>query len=121
MNALWDLDAPATVSDVAERLRSQSLDVHYSSAKTTLNTLVAKGCAKKAPRGRANVFAVTMSRVDFEARVVQRVFGALLRDYRAPLLTHVAERLAEDSASLEELTRLIGEQQTRRPIPRLSA
>jgi predicted transcriptional regulator len=120
MNALWDLAAPATVGDVVERLRSQGLDVHYSSAKTTLNTLAAKGCVTKAPRGRANVFAAGLSRFDFEAQVVRRVFGALLRDYRTPLLTYVAEQLAEDRALREELNRLIQER-LRHPISRLSA
>lgn len=114
LNALWDVDAAATVGDVVERLASQGHAVHYSSAKTTLNTLVAKGYAKKRSIGRANAFAARVSRADFDARVVQGVVGGLMRNYRNPLLSHLAEQLADDDASLEEFRRLLEEHRATR-------
>lgn len=107
LNALWDIGTAATVGDVVERLGSDGHSVHYSSAKTTLNTLVAKGYAEKQPIGRANAFAAKVSRAEFDARVVQGVVGGLMRNYRNPLLSHLAEQLAHDDASLEEFRRLI--------------
>lgn len=109
LNALWDIGSAATVGDVVERLSKQGQEVHYSSAKTTLNTLVAKGYAKKNPVGRANAFAATVSRAQFDAQVVQGVVGGLMRNYRNPLLAHLAEQLAHDEASLEEFERLIAQ------------
>lgn len=113
LNALWDIDTAATVTDVVGRLASQGLAVHYSSAKTTLNTLVSKGYAKKRAIGRANAFAANVSRAEFEARVVQGVVGGLMRNYRNPLLSHLAEQLAHDDASLEEFRQLL--ERHRRP------
>lgn len=107
LDALWGIDAATTVSEIVERLASQGHAVHYSSAKTTLNTLVAKGYAEKRSIGRANAFAAKVSRAEFEALVVQGVVGGLLRNYHNPLLSHLAEQLAHDDASLEEFRRLI--------------
>ena len=107
LNALWDIGASATVGDVVERLGSEGHAVHYSSAKTTLNTLVAKGYVEKSSIGRANSFAAKVSPEEFEARVVQGVVSGLMRNYRNPLLAHMAEQLARDDVSLEEFERLI--------------
>ena len=107
LNALWDIGTAATVGDVVERLESQGHPVHYSSAKTTLNTLVVKGYAEKRSIGRANAFVAKISRAQFDARVVQGVVGGLMRNYRNPLLSHLAEQLAHDDASLEEFRRLV--------------
>lgn len=107
INALWDIGVPATVGDVVERLASLGHAVHYSSAKTTLNTLVAKGYAEKRSVGRANAFAAKVSRAEFDTQVVEGVVGGLMRNYRNPLLSHLAEQLAHDDASLDEFRRLI--------------
>lgn len=107
LNALWDAGTAATVGDVVERLASRGNAVHYSSAKTTLNTLVAKGYAEKRSIGRANAFAATVTRAEFDARVVQGVVGGLMRNYRNPLLSHLAEQLAHDDASFEEFRQLL--------------
>ncbi|HZZ01256.1 MAG TPA: BlaI/MecI/CopY family transcriptional regulator [Candidatus Baltobacteraceae bacterium] len=115
LNALWEIGDPATVGDVVSRLSDKEHSVHYSSAKTTLNTLVAKGYAKKHSIGRANAFAPTMSKPEFEALVVQGVLGGLMRNYRNPLLAHLAESLARDDASLEEFEQLLREQRRGRP------
>lgn len=114
LNALWSIGTAATVGEVVERLESQGHSVHYSSAKTTLNTLVAKGYAQKRSVGRANVFAATISQSEFDTRVVQGVVGGLMRNYRNPLLSHLAEQLAHDDASLDEFRRLIEQHRSAR-------
>ena len=109
LNALWEIDSMATVGDVVDRLADTGQSVHYSSVKTTLNTLVAKGCVKKQPFGRANAFSAAISPADFGTRVVEGVVGGLLRNYRNPLLLHLAQQLADDDESLEEFERLIAQ------------
>ena len=116
LNALWAIGAAATVGDVVERLESQGHSVHYSSAKTTLNTLVAKGYAQKRSVGRANAFAAAVSQAEFDARVVQGVVGGLMRNYRNPLLSHLAEQLAHDDSSLEEFRRLIEQHRSTKDV-----
>ncbi len=115
LNALWDIGEGAAVGQVVERLERTGYRVHYSSAKTTLNTLVVKGLAKKRLMGKANTFTVTVGREEFQRRVVDGVLGGLMRNYRNPLLAHMAEHLAQDDASLEEFERLLDEQRHGRP------
>lgn len=109
LNALWDVGGAATVGDVVDRLTSQGRSVHYSSAKTTLNTLVSKGYVEKRSIGRANAFAAKVTRAEFDANVVAGVVGGLMRNYRNPLLSHLAETFAHDDSSLEEFRKLIEE------------
>lgn len=109
LNALWEIDGLATVGDVVDRLANAGQSVHYSSVKTTLNTLVAKGCVNKQPLGRANEFSAAITPADFDARVVEGVVGGLMRNYRNPLLLHLAQQLADDDESLEEFERLIAQ------------
>lgn len=110
MNTVWDIDAPATVGEVVERLERAGQPIHYSSAKTTLNTLTGKGYLTKRPLGKANAFSAALSREAFEQRVVGGVLTGLMRNYRNPLMASLAQTLAEDPASLDEFERLLAEQ-----------
>jgi len=110
MNTVWDIDAPATVGEVVERLERAGQPIHYSSAKTTLNTLTGKGYLTKRPLGKANAFSAAISREAFEQRVVGGVLTGLMRNYRNPLIASLAQTLADDPASLDEFERLLAEQ-----------
>ncbi|MHB8441100.1 MAG: BlaI/MecI/CopY family transcriptional regulator [Candidatus Tyrphobacter sp.] len=110
MNAVWEIGTSATVGEVAEWLGRAGQHVHYSSAKTTLNTLTEKGYVTKRPLGKANTFTAALSREAFEQRVVGGVLGGLMRNYRNPLMASLAQTLAGDPASLDEFERLLAEQ-----------
>ena len=110
MNAVWAIGEPATVGDVAEWLEQHGQKVHYSSAKTTLNTLTEKGYATKRSIGRANAFSATLSREEFERGIVGGVLTGLMRNYRNPLIASFAQAMAQDEASLHEFERLLAEQ-----------
>lgn len=110
LNAVWAMDCPVTVSDVTEWLENAGQHVHYSSAKTTLNTLTDKGYLKKRSIGRANAFAATLSKDEFDRHVVGGVLGGLLRNYRSPLMASLAETMAQDAESLQEFERLLAAQ-----------
>ncbi|MHB8141377.1 MAG: BlaI/MecI/CopY family transcriptional regulator [Vulcanimicrobiaceae bacterium] len=110
MNAVWEIDAPATVGEVTEHLERAGQHTHYSSAKTTLNTLTGKGYLTKRSIGKANAFAAALSREEFERRVVGGVLTGLMRNHRNPLMASLAETLAGDPASLDEFERLIAQQ-----------
>ena len=110
LNALWKIASRATVGDVVECLKQSGTPVHYSSAKTTLNTLVAKGYAEKRPLGRANTFSSRISREEFERDVVGGVLSGLMRNYRNPLIANLAQTLANDEQSLKEFERLLEQQ-----------
>jgi predicted transcriptional regulator len=110
MNAVWEIGAPATVGEVVTWLENAGQQIHYSSAKTTLNTLVQKGYLAKRPVGKANAFAALVSREEFDQKVVGGVLSGLLRNYRHPLMSSLAQTLANDPESLSEFERLLAEQ-----------
>lgn len=110
MNTVWDIGTPATVGEIVERLEQAGQPIHYSSAKTTLNTLTEKGYLTKRPCGKANAFTAALSRDAFERRVVGGVLTGLMRSYRNPLMASLAQTLADDPASLDEFERLLAEQ-----------
>ena len=114
MNAVWAIDSPSTVGDVVEWLEHAGQPIHYSSAKTTLNTLTEKGYLTKRPLGKANTFAATLSRDEFERQVVGGVLTGLMRNYRNPLIASLAQTLANDPQSLSEFERLLEEQRDAR-------
>jgi len=113
MNAVWAIGAPATVGEVANWLERAGQRIHYSSAKTTLNTLTEKGYLTKSPIGKANAFAAAVSSSEFEERVVDGVLTGLMRNYRSPLIASLAQTLANDPESLSEFERLLAEQRAR--------
>lgn len=114
LNAVWVIDRPVTVGDIAGWLKLAGHHVHYSSAKTTLNTLTSKGYLKKRSMGRANAFAAAVSKDEFERRVVGGVLSGLLRNYRSPLIASLAETMAHDAESLAEFERLLAAQREAR-------
>lgn len=110
MNAVWRLDRASTVGDVTRALERDGERVHYSSAKTTLNTLTEKGYLTKRSIGRANAFAAALSLEEFEQHVVGGVLTGLMRNHRSPLIASLAQTMAHDAESLEEFERLLAEQ-----------
>ena len=110
MNVVWTMGAPVTVGDVTEWLRQKGQHVHYSSAKTTLNTLTGKGYLTKRSIGRANAFTASLSHEEFEQHVVGSVLTGLMRNYRNPLIASLAQAMAHDEASLQEFERLLAQQ-----------
>ncbi len=107
LDALWEVDAPATVAEIVDRLAKRGHSVHYSSAKTTLNTLAEKGHLTKKARGKANTFTAVLTRDQFEERIVGGVLTGLMQNYRSPLIANLAEALASDDESFREFERLL--------------
>jgi len=107
LNALWEIGGSATVAEIVERLARDGHSVHYSSAKTTLNTLTEKGHLTKSSRGKANAFTAVLTRAQFEERIVGGVLTGLMRNCRSPLIANLAETLASDDESLREFEHLL--------------
>ncbi|MDQ3282433.1 MAG: BlaI/MecI/CopY family transcriptional regulator [Acidobacteriota bacterium] len=78
MNVLWDLDAPATVQQVQERLAS-TRGLAYTTVQTVLNILWRKGKVKRTLVERAYEYKPTLSRRKAAGSavkdLVQRAFG----------------------------------------------
>jgi BlaI family penicillinase repressor len=114
MDAIWAARKPVTVGDVADALGSRKPTLAYSTIKTVLSNLADKGYLSKRLIGRSNSFSAKQSKEDFERDVVGGVVDSLLRDYRNPLLSHLADELADDPKSIAEFERLLAERKRRR-------
>lgn len=114
MDAVWASGLPVTVGDIAGALGRRKPTLAYSTVKAVLSNLAEKGYLSKRLVGRANSFVAKQSKEDFERDVVGGVLDSLLRDYRNPLLSHLADELADDPKSIAEFERLLAERKRRR-------
>ena len=114
MDVVWSAGEPVSVSDVIAALARRKKSLAYSTIKTILTNLADKGYLIKRADGRANVFSAKQTRADFERDLVGGVIGSLLRDYRNPLLAHLADELAEDPRSIAEFERLLARRKAKR-------
>jgi len=86
----------------------------YSTIKTILTNLADKGYLVKRAAGRANSFAAAQSKLDFDRDVVGGVVNTLMRDYRNPLLAHLANELVGDPATIAEFEQLLAQRRKKR-------
>jgi len=114
INAVWLADAPVTVADVMQLLNQRRKALAYSTIKTILTNLAHKGYLSKRASGRANTFAAKQTKPEFERNVVDGVVSSLLRDYRNPLLAHLADELSADPQAIAEFERLLAQRKTSR-------
>jgi BlaI family penicillinase repressor len=114
MNAVWAAGAPVSVADVMPALNRQHKALAYSTIKTILTNLTEKGYLSKRASGRANTFVAKQTKQEFEREVVDGVVGSLLRDYRNPLLAHLADELSTDPEAIVEFERLLAQRKQRR-------
>ena len=114
MNAVWTAGSPVTVSDVMPILNRRNKALAYSTIKTILTNLTEKGYLSKRASGRANTFAAKQTKEQFERAVVDGVVSSLLRDYRNPLLAHLADELSADPEAIEKFERLLAQRKQMR-------
>ncbi len=113
MDVIWGKSAWIAVGGVHEALEQKGPYLSYSTVKTVMNNLADKGHLSKRSAGRANEFAATKSRDDFEKTVVGDVVGPLIANYRNPLLAHIVSQL-DDESGIAELERLLAEKKAQR-------
>lgn len=109
INAVWLAGVPVTVTDVMQLLNQRRKALAYSTIKTILTNLAHKGYLSKRANGRANTFAAKQTKQEFERDVVDGVVSSLLRDYRNPLLAHLADELSADPQTIAEFERLLAQ------------
>jgi predicted transcriptional regulator len=108
MNALWNIEQFASVSDVvAVLLREPSGSPSYSSVKAVLLNLLRKRHVRQHSRGRAKQYRPVMDRATFDREVVETAIAPLLCSYRGLLLARLANELADDAKALGEFETLL--------------
>ena len=114
MEIIWAAQKTVTVSDVETSLRARGEDLAYSTVKTVMTNLAEKGILAKHAAGRANTFTATQARAAFERAAIGGVVESLLREYRNPLLSHLADEFVTNEASLAEFEELLSERRRNR-------
>jgi predicted transcriptional regulator len=114
MDIIWTAQATMTVGDLEAALRTRGENLAYSTVKTVMTNLVEKGLLTKRAAGRANEFTATQTRTAFERTAIGGVVDSLLREYRNPLLSHLADELVTNKASLAEFEHLLAERRQNR-------
>jgi predicted transcriptional regulator len=113
MDEVWAAGKPVTVGDIADARACRKPILAYSTIKAVLTNLADKGYLSKQLIGRANSFVAKQSKEEFERDIVGDVVDSLLRDHRNPLLSHLADELADDPQSIAEFERLLAERKRR--------
>ena len=103
MEAVWD-HAPATVREVADRMRGEA-DRAYTTVMTTLDRLHKKGLVDREKHGLAWRYRAAMDRAAFERRVADALAVELVSHGEAGLAALVDA--TEDDALLERLAAMI--------------
>jgi predicted transcriptional regulator len=104
LRALWNLDRPASPSDVIEEMNTE---LAYTSIATTLMRLCEKGLATRSRAGRAYVDVAANSEVDLTAQRIGSVLDAA--SDRQSALAGFAKSL--DPAEAAQLAALLSEDQ----------
>src|SRR4029453_367511 len=107
MKIVWQHDAPVTVRDVYEALRTRR-SIAYTTVMTSMKTLEQKGYLKATQQERAFVYK--------PAQPKQTVIRAMVRDFvdrvfngsGRPLVVHLLEDDQVTEADLRDITRMIG-------------
>jgi predicted transcriptional regulator len=114
MDVIWRSREPLTVNDVHAGLGQRSQHLAYSTVKAVLANLVVKGHLRRDSERRSHTFSAVESREAFQQRTVASIIDSLMKDYRQPLMAHLAGQFAADEASLAEIERLIEKKKAER-------
>lgn len=105
MSVLWS-HSPQDVSGVQAALKGESA---YSTVKTLLERLTAKGFLSREKVGKAYEYRAIRTREEMEEQGARTLSRNLLTGFGSSALTHFVDTVREDPSQLSELRRLLAE------------
>jgi len=111
MNALWE-GHPATAREISERLPAD-VDWAYTTIKTMLTRLVAKGAVSEEKRGNASLYVPVVTRESARRTALSTLLGQAFGGAVEPLLHFLSSDRALSGREKQELRRLLEEERTR--------
>jgi BlaI family transcriptional regulator, penicillinase repressor len=107
MRIVWRHDAPVTVRDVYEELRTRR-PVAYTTVMTSMKTLEQKGYLKATQQDRAYLYRPAKPKQAVIRAMVREFVDRVFNGSAGPLVAHLVEddRLTEEE--LHEITRMMG-------------
>lgn len=106
LKSLWE-DGPATVREVSQRMRKTRKGWAYTTVKTLLNRLEAKGYVSCDKSGFAHVFRASVSRRNLLLEGLDLLRERICDGSAAPLVRAFVETGRLESRDVEELRRLL--------------
>ena len=105
MKLLWEADG-LSAREVHERLRRR-MDWAYSTTRTTLERMVAKGLVAKSSFHGLHLYAAAVSRAAGLARLVRDFARDVVETSHVPVVSLFADSGSLEPEELEELRRLL--------------
>ena len=107
MRIVWRHDAPVTVRDVYEELRTHR-PVAYTTVMTSMKTLEQKGYLKATQQDRAYLYRPSKPKQQVISAMVREFVDRVFNGSAGPLVAHLVEddRLTEED--LREISRMMG-------------
>ena len=112
MQIIW-VRGEATVRDVYEEIL-QERKIAYTTVMTSLKTLEQKGYLKTSQRDRAFVYRPTSSKNEIVKRMVRDFVDRVFHGSAQPLVVHLLKEKQLSQSDLEEITRLVAENDLKR-------
>lgn len=109
MKVVWERKA-ATVRDVYETLRERK-GVAYTTVMTMMNILESKGHLVKRPEGRAYVYEPSQAQTQVISGMVQDFVDRVFDGAARPLVLSLLQERKLSREDLEEISRLIDEEE----------
>src|SRR6476619_5309025 len=107
MKVVWRRDAPVTVRDVYEELRSQRA-VAYTTVMTNLKTLEQKGYLTSTQQDRAHVYRPARPKQQVLREMVREFVTRVLKGSGRPLVLHLLEEDHRSESDLRDIARMMG-------------
>jgi len=107
MKVVWRRDAPVTVRDVYEELRSQRA-VAYTTVMTNLKTLEQKGYLTSTQQDRAHLYRPARPKQQVLREMVREFVTRVFNGSGRPLVLHLLEEDHLSESDLRDIARMMG-------------
>ncbi len=112
MQAVWSLGA-STVAEVQAALKQRKQPLAYTTVQTMLNILERKAKLKRTLKGRAFVYAATVSEDKASGHALRDLIDRMFGGSSEELVMSLVKSRQLDAKSLAEIGRRLGKQEER--------
>ncbi len=102
LQALWEIDEPATVAEVHARVERRGVRVAYNTVQTMLNRLEGKELVRRDTTGRAHHYTAVVG----EDRIAESALGRIVSRFFGGSAERLAAHLLEEDLDEDEVARL---------------
>lgn len=109
LKALWEVNGPTTVRDLAEMFADDERDWAYTTVQTLLNRLVEKGFAETGKAGRALVYTPLVTMDDLVGMQLGEIADRVCEGNSSPLVLNLAKTASFTRDEIDSFRQLLDE------------